>query len=354
MLFENIPVLPPIIRPLLPNETNNLILSDINIIYSDILFNNNYIQKLLKLKAPFSLITKAQCLLQESVDRLFNNSPLKNNITKSHKLSLKTLSNVLISKEGQFRQNLLGKRVDFSGRAIIVSGPSLKIYQCGLPIKLALELFKPFLLNKLSNLNIQKQACRNQKLLIQLLLPLLTNHVILLNRAPTLHRLGIQAFEPILINGNAIRLHPLVCESFNADFDGDQMAVHLPLTLKAQSEAKQLVLASNNIVTPTTSEPKFSPTQDIIMGYAYLSTTITSSNINNLYFNNYFDILMAYEHQHINLQSLIFINSALFNTKCFTNINKQFKNKKIMIKKYIKTTFGRILVNTIFLKTLIL
>ncbi len=272
MILDVIPVIPPDLRPLVPLDGGRFATSDLNDLYRRVINRNNRLKKLLELRAPEIIIRNEKRMLQESVDALFDNGRRGKAIMANDKRPLKSLADMLKGKQGRFRQNLLGKRVDYSGRSVIVVGPELKLHQCGLPKKMALELFKPFIYSKLESYGIantikaaKKMVEKERPEVWDILEEVIREHPVLLNRAPTLHRLGIQAFEPILIEGKAIQLHPLVCTAFNADFDGDQMAVHVPLSLEAQLEARVLMMSTNNILHPANGKPIIVPTQDIIL-----------------------------------------------------------------------------------------
>ena len=278
MILTCIPVIPPELRPLVPLDGGRFATSDLNDLYRRVINRNNRLKRLMDLKAPDIIVRNEKRMLQESVDALFDNGRRGRVITGTGKRPLKSLAEMLKGKQGRFRQNLLGKRVDYSGRSVIVSGPELKLHQCGLPKKMAVELFKPFLYAKLDKLGLAttiKQAKRivekEKPELWDALETIIREHPVILNRAPTLHRLGVQAFEAKLIEGNAIELHPLVCAAFNADFDGDQMAVHIPLSLEAQLEARVLMMSTNNILSPSNGKPIIVPSQDMILGLYYLS-----------------------------------------------------------------------------------
>src|ERR671918_94888 len=279
MILEVIPVIPPELRPLVPLDGGRFATSDLNDLYRRVINRNNRLKRLMELRAPDIIVRNEKRMLQEAVDALFDNGRRGRTITGANKRPLKSLSDMLKGKQGRFRQNLLGKRVDYSGRSVIVTGPELKLHQCGLPKKMALELFKPFIYSRLDAKGLSmtlKQAKKwvekERKEVWDILDEVIREHPVLLNRAPTLHRLGIQAFEPVLIEGKAIQLHPLVCAAFNADFDGDQMAVHVPLSLEAQLEARVLMMSTNNILHPANGQPIIVPSQDIVLGLYYLST----------------------------------------------------------------------------------
>src|SRR5690348_593908 len=278
MMLDVIPVIPPDLRPLVPLDGGRFATSDLNDLYRRVINRNNRLKRLQELNAPDIIIRNEKRMLQEAVDALFDNGRRGKTITGPNKRPLKSLSDMLKGKQGRFRQNLLGKRVDYSGRSVIVSGPALKLHQCGLPKIMALELFKPFIMARL----VERKSAQNIKAAKKMvdsmiaevwdvLEEVIHEHPVLLNRAPTLHRLGIQAFEPLLVEGKAIQVHPLVCHAFNADFDGDQMAVHLPLSAEAQAEARILMLSSNNILSPASGRPLATPTQDMVLGMYYLT-----------------------------------------------------------------------------------
>ena len=278
MMLEVVPVIPPDLRPLVPLDGGRFATSDLNDLYRRVINRNNRLKRLQELNAPEIIIRNEKRMLQEAVDALFDNGRRGKTITGPNKRPLKSLSDMLKGKQGRFRQNLLGKRVDYSGRSVIVVGPELKLHQCGLPKKMALELFKPFIYNKLEQRGLVTTIKSAKKLVEKerpevwdILEEVIKEHPILLNRAPTLHRLGIQAFEPLLIEGKAIQLHPLVCAAFNADFDGDQMAVHVPLSLEAQMEARVLMMSTNNILSPANGRPIILPSQDIVLGLYYMT-----------------------------------------------------------------------------------
>src|SRR5579883_571386 len=278
MILEVIPVIPPDLRPLVPLDGGRFATSDLNDLYRRVINRNNRLKRLMELNAPDIIIRNEKRMLQEAVDALFDNGRRGRAITGPNKRPLKSLSDMLKGKSGRFRQNLLGKRVDYSGRSVIVVGPELRLHQCGLPKKMALELFKPFIFQKLqlrgeaSTIKAAKKKVESESPEVwDILEEVIREHPVLLNRAPTLHRLGIQAFEPVLIEGKAIQLHPLVCTAFNADFDGDQMAVHVPLSIEAQLEARVLMMSTNNILSPASGKPIIVPSQDIVLGIYYIT-----------------------------------------------------------------------------------
>ena len=279
MILEVLPVIPPNLRPLVPLEGGRFATSDLNDLYRRVINRNNRLKTLLALKTPEVIIRNEKRMLQQSVDALFDNGRHGRAVTGPGNRPLKSLSDMLKGKQGRFRQNLLGKRVDYSGRSVIVVGPSLKLNQCGLPKKMALVLFEPFIIRRLKERGVV-HTVRSAKKMIErevdevwdILDEVTKGHTVMLNRAPTLHRLSIQSFEPILIEGQAIQLHPLVCTAYNADFDGDQMAVHVPLSVEAQVESKSLMLATNNIFSPSSGKPVTTPTQDIALGCYFVTS----------------------------------------------------------------------------------
>ena len=278
MIMDCIPVIPPELRPMIQLDGGRFATSDLNDLYRRVINRNNRLKKLIDLGAPGIIIQNEKRMLQEAVDALFDNGRRGRSVTGAGNRPLKSISSMLKGKQGRFRQNLLGKRVDYSGRSVIVVGPSLKMYQCGIPKEMALELFKPHVIHGLvqkdiaHNIKAAKRLIENQDPVVwDVVEEVIKEHPVLLNRAPTLHRLGIQAFEPILIGGKAIRLHPLVCTAFNADFDGDQMAVHVPLSEEAQAEARLLMLGANNILHPKSGDPIVTPSQDMVLGNYYIT-----------------------------------------------------------------------------------
>src|SRR6184192_447281 len=278
MIMEVLPVLPPELRPLVPLDGGRFATSDLNDLYRRVINRNNRLKRLLELKAPEIIVRNEKRMLQEAVDSLLDNGRRGKAMTGANKRPLKSLADMIKGKGGRFRQNLLGKRVDYSGRSVIVVGPQLKLHQCGLPKLMALELFKPFIFNKLELMGLattikaaKKMVEAQEPVVWDILEDVIREHPVMLNRAPTLHRLGIQAFEPVLVEGKAIRIHPLVCTAFNADFDGDQMAVHIPLSPEAQIEAAVLMLSSRNILSPANGLPLAVPTQDVVLGVYYLT-----------------------------------------------------------------------------------
>ncbi len=312
MIMTTVPVLPPDLRPLVRLDGGRFASSDLNDLYRRVINRNNRLKKLLDLKAPELIIKNEKRMLQESVDALFDNQKRNKSYMSSQKRPLKSLSDSLKGKQGRFRQNLLGKRVDYSGRSVIVVDPKLKLDECGIPKKMALELFKPFIYNKLekkgmvTTLRVARiWVEENREEIWDALAEVIQEHTVLLNRAPTLHRLGIQAFKPLLVEGNAIKLHPMVCPAFNADFDGDQMAVHVPLSLEAQAEAKLLMLSTNNILSPSNGKPLAVPTQDMILGFYYLTFTKPGLKGQGMRFASKKDALLALERGLININAQI-------------------------------------------------
>ena len=301
MILRVLPVLPPDLRPLVPLEGGRFATSDLNDLYRRVINRNKRLKRLLELGAPDIIVRNEKRMLQESVDALLDNGRRGRAVTGSNKRPLKSLAHMIKGKQGRFRQNLLGKRVDYSGRSVIVVGPTLKLHQCGLPKKMALELFKPFIIGKL-RLRGYAPTIKLAKRLIEkegpeiwdVLEDVIAEHPVLLNRAPTLHRLGIQSFEPILIEGKAIQLHPLVCTAFNADFDGDQMAVHIPLSIEAQLEARILMMSSNNILSPANGNPIIVPSQDIVLGLYYMTRERLNSHGEGMVFRDIEELEQAY------------------------------------------------------------
>src|SRR4030081_3060124 len=298
MILTVVPVIPPDLRPLVPLDGGRFATSDLNDLYRRVINRNNRLKRLMELRAPDIIIRNEKRMLQEAVDALFDNGRRGRAITGTNKRPLKSLADMIKGKQGRFRQNLLGKRVDYSGRSVIVVGPTLRLHQCGLPKKMALELFKPFIYNKLEERgyvntikSAKKMVEKERPEVWDILEEVISEHPVLLNRAPTLHRLGIQAFEPVLIEGKAIQLHPLVCAAFNADFDGDQMAVHVPLSIEAQMEARVLMMSTNNILSPAHGKPIIVPTQDIVLGLYYLTRLRAGAKGRGRVFGNIQEIL---------------------------------------------------------------
>ena len=312
MIMEVLPILPPDLRPLVPLDGGRFATSDLNDLYRRVINRNNRLKRLLDLNAPDIIVRNEKRMLQESVDALLDNGRRGRAITGTNRMPLKSLADMIKGKQGRFRQNLLGKRVDYSGRSVIVVGPYLKLHQCGLPKKMALELFKPFIYGKLERKGLattikaaKKMVDREGAEVWDILADVIREHPIMLNRAPTLHRLGIQAFEPILIEGKAIQLHPLVCSAFNADFDGDQMAVHVPLSLEAQLEARVLMMATNNILSPANGEPVIIPSQDVVLGLYYMTRELINVKGEGIRFANLAELRRAYDNKAVSLHAKV-------------------------------------------------
>ena len=342
MILNVIPVIPPELRPLVPLDGGRFATSDLNDLYRRVINRNNRLQRLLNLKAPDIIVRNEKRMLQEACDALFDNGRRGRVITGTNKRPLKSLSDMLKGKQGRFRQNLLGKRVDYSGRSVIVTGPELKLHQCGIPKKMAIELFKPFIYSKLEKYNMastikaaKKMVEKERPEVWDILEEVIREHPVLLNRAPTLHRLGIQAFEPMLIEGKAIQLHPLVCTAFNADFDGDQMAVHVPLSLEAQLEARVLMMSTNNILSPANGKPIIVPSQDMILGLYYLSLISPGDTGEGMIFASMDELILAIDEKIVSLHSKI---------KCrYKTLNENF----LPVTQTVSTTPGRMLISEI-------
>jgi DNA-directed RNA polymerase subunit beta' len=346
MILDILPVLPPELRPLVPLDGGRFATSDLNDLYRRVINRNNRLRRLLDLRAPEIIVKNEKRMLQESVDSLLDNGRRGKVMTGANKRPLKSLADMIKGKGGRFRQNLLGKRVDYSGRSVIVVGPQLKLHQCGLPKKMALELFKPFIFNKLEMLGLattikaaKKKVEEEGPEVWDILEDVIREHPVLLNRAPTLHRLGIQAFEPVLIEGKAIQLHPLVCAAFNADFDGDQMAVHVPLSLEAQMEARTLMLASNNVLSPANGEPIIVPSQDIVLGLYYLTKEKISAKGENMKFSDVDEARRAYDNGNVDLHAKITIR--------INEYELNFDNSTTLKVNRYETTVGRALLSEI-------
>ncbi len=345
MILDAIPVIPPELRPMIQLDGGRFATSDLNDLYRRVINRNNRLKKLIDLGAPGIIIQNEKRMLQEAVDALFDNGRRGRSVTGAGNRPLKSLSSMLKGKQGRFRQNLLGKRVDYSGRSVIVVGPSLKMYQCGLPKEMALELFRPHVINGLVSRDIAHNIKAANRLIENhdpqvwdVVEDVIKEHPVLLNRAPTLHRLGIQAFEPKLIGGKAIRLHPLVCTAFNADFDGDQMAVHVPLSEEAKSEARLLMLGSNNILHPKSGDPIVTPSQDMVLGNYYITIEKAGIEGEGRIFRNTNEALMAYNRRELTLHARIAVPVNSFNHKLFPDNQRD---------KYLVTTVGKILLNEI-------
>jgi len=346
MVLKILPVLPPELRPLVPLDGGRFATSDLNDLYRRVINRNNRLKRLLDLNAPDIIVRNEKRMLQESVDALLDNGRRGRAITGTNKLPLKSLADMIKGKQGRFRQNLLGKRVDYSGRSVIVVGPTLRLHQCGIPKKMALELFKPFIFSKLERRGLATTIKAAKKLVERegsevwdVLEEVIREHPIMLNRAPTLHRLGIQAFEPVLIEGKAIQLHPLVCTAFNADFDGDQMAVHVPLSVEAQLEARTLMMSTNNILSPANGEPIITPTQDVVLGLYYLTRESVEAKGTGMAFAGVDEVHRAYESDVVDLQAKIQVRVR--------EITVDEKGEKQVTFKRYKTTAGRALLSRI-------
>ena len=380
MVLDIIPMLPPDLRPMVQLDGGRFATSDLNDLYRRVINRNNRLARLQEIMAPELIIRNEKRMLQEAVDALIDNGKRGRAVFGLNNRPLKSLSDIIEGKQGRFRQNLLGKRVDYSGRSVIIVGPELKLNQCGLPREMAIELFQPFVIHRLiyeglvNNIKAAKNIIQNNETLAwEILEQVMTGHPILLNRAPTLHRLGIQSFEPTLVDGRSIKLHPLVCPAFNADFDGDQMAVHIPLCLEAQAEARMLMLAPNNFLSPATGEPILTPSQDMVLGCYYLTANNpTEQTVTDQYFYSFDDVIVAYKQSVLHLHTFVWVRlnnqdeeqlNVLLNSNDSNVIEKKINNRvlyltpELQIKKdlegnilqtYIKTTPGRILLNQSF------
>jgi len=371
MVLSVIPVIPPDLRPMVQLDGGRFATSDLNDLYRRVINRNNRLARLQEILAPEIIVRNEKRMLQEAVDALIDNGRRGRTVVGANNRPLKSLSDIIEGKQGRFRQNLLGKRVDYSGRSVIVVGPKLKIHQCGLPKEMAIELFQPFVIHRLirqglvNNIKAAKKLIqRNDPQVWDVLEEVIDGHPVMLNRAPTLHRLGIQAFEPMLVEGRAIQLHPLVCPAFNADFDGDQMAVHVPLSLEAQAEARLLMLASNNVLSPATGKPIITPSQDMVLGCYYLTAENPDAKkgIGN-YFSNLEDVIIAYDQKQVDLHSYIWVRyegametsepdhePVKVDTAEDGTVVKHYKFRRMRqdadgnhISQYIRTTPGRII-----------
>src|SRR3954467_11566863 len=355
MVMDVIPVIPPDLRPLVLLESGNFATSDLNDLYRRIINRNNRLKKLVDLNAPEVIIRNEKRMLQQAVDALFDNGRCRRPVLGSSNRPLKSLTDMIKGKQGRFRENLLGKRVDYSARSVIVVGPELKLHQCGLPKKIALELYQPFIIRKLKEHGLadtiksaKKMIERRDKEIWDILEEVIKGHPVLLNRAPTLHRMGIQAFEPVLIEGNAIKIHPLVCKGFNADFDGDQMAVHLPLSVEAQAEAHILMLSTHNIFSPASGSPIIGPSQDIVLGIYYLTVghrgeTGHREPGKELAFRDVHEALLAYHRKQIGMHTLIKVRVDRDHV-CDSDSKPE---TPIPANKVLTTTVGRLIFNDI-------
>ena len=360
MILEVIPVIPPELRPMVQLDGGRFATSDLNDLYRRLINRNNRLKKLIELGAPEIIISNEKRMLQESVDALFDNGRRGRAVAGAGGRGLKSLSDMLKGKQGRFRQNLLGKRVDYSARSVIVVGPHLELQQCGLPKMMALELFKPFVMKRLVELGLaqniksaKRMVERSRAQVWDVLAEVIEEHPVLLNRAPTLHRLGIQAFEPILVEGKAIQVHPLVCEAFNADFDGDQMAVHVPLSAEAQAEARVLMLSTNNVLSPASGNPIVSPSQDMVIGLYYLTECYESLESSNHNFVDFNEAQIAYENGHIGLQTPINVRvgdlagDPEMHSELIGRFSELLTNEPVNGEKLLTTTLGRLHFNSI-------
>ena len=360
MILEVIPVIPPELRPMVQLDGGRFATSDLNDLYRRLINRNNRLKKLIELGAPEIIISNEKRMLQESVDALFDNGRRGRAVAGAGGRGLKSLSDMLKGKQGRFRQNLLGKRVDYSARSVIVVGPHLELQQCGLPKMMALELFKPFVMKRLVELGLaqniksaKRMVERSRAQVWDVLAEVIEEHPVLLNRAPTLHRLGIQAFEPILVEGKAIQVHPLVCEAFNADFDGDQMAVHVPLSAEAQAEARVLMLSTNNVLSPASGNPIVSPSQDMVIGLYYLTECYESLESSNHNFVDFNEAQIAYENGHIGLQTPINVRvgdlagDPEMHSELIGRFSELLTNEPVNGEKLFTTTLGRLHFNSI-------
>lgn len=352
MILEVIPVIPPDLRPLVLLDSGNFATSDLNDLYRRLINRNNRLKKLLEMNAPDVIIRNEKRMLQQSVDALFDNSRCRRPVVGTGNRPMKSLTDMIKGKQGRFRENLLGKRVDYSARSVIVVGPELKLHQCGLPKKIALELFQPFIIRKLKELghadtikSAKKMLERKDKEVWDILEDVIRDHPVLLNRAPTLHRVGIQAFEPILTEGNAIKIHPLVCSGFNADFDGDQMAVHLPLSIEAQVEASTLMLSTNNIFSPANGEPIIAPSQDIVLGVYYYTIEKPEETEKAPLMSSFQEVFLAHEHKKVDIHSPVWVKLPEDQEIIPPPTEDQIRGQNI-----IKTTVGRVFFNRILPK----
>ncbi len=352
MILEVLPVLPPDLRPLVPLDGGRFATSDLNDLYRRVINRNSRLRRLLELKAPEIIARNEKRMLQEAVDSLLDNGRRGKAMTGANKRALKSLADMIKGKSGRFRQNLLGKRVDYSGRSVIVVGPTLKLHQCGLPKLMALELFKPFIFAQLEVRGIantikaaKREVEAGTPVVWDILEEVIKEHPVMLNRAPTLHRLGIQAFEPILIEGKAIQLHPLVCSAFNADFDGDQMAVHVPLSIEAQMEARTLMLASNNILFPASGEPSIVPSQDVVLGLYYATRERTNGKGEGMIFSDIAEVLRAFDAKEVEL-------TAKISVRITEHLKDKASGELIAHTALRQTTVGRALLSEILPKGL--
>src|SRR6202521_311905 len=335
MILTVVPVIPPDLRPLVPLDGGRFATSDLNDLYRRVINRNNRLKRLMELRAPDIIIRNEKRMLQEAVDALFDNGRRGRVITGANKRPLKSLADMLKGKQGRFRQNLLGKRVDYSGRSVIVVGPELRLHQCGLPKKMALELFKPFIYSKLEEKgyvttikSAKKMVEKEGKDVWDILDEVIREHPVLLNRAPTLHRLGIQAFEPVLIEGKAIQLHPLVCVAYNADFDGDQMAVHVPLSIEAQVESRALMMSTNNILSPASGKPIIVPTQDMVLGLYYMTRERPLARGEGKFFSSPAEVRIAYDHDEVDLHARITVRMPVLRMVAAQAVDEEDEHRR--------------------------
>lgn len=373
MVLTVIPVIPPDLRPMVQLDGGRFATSDLNDLYRRVINRNNRLARLQEILAPEIIVRNEKRMLQEAVDALIDNGRRGRTVVGANNRPLKSLSDIIEGKQGRFRQNLLGKRVDYSGRSVIVVGPKLKIHQCGLPREMAIELFQPFVIHRLirqglvNNIKAAKKLIqRGDSQVWEVLEEVIAGHPVMLNRAPTLHRLGIQAFEPLLVDGRAIQLHPLVCPAFNADFDGDQMAVHVPLSLEAQAEARLLMLACHNILSPATGRPIVTPSQDMVLGCYYLTAeNPAATKGSDRYFSGMADAMRAYEQKQVDLHAKVWIrfdgkvdtvdaDNEVVSTETYADgsVKKMYKHRWTretatgeLLAQYVRTTPGRIIYN---------
>jgi DNA-directed RNA polymerase subunit beta' len=381
MILSVVPVIPPDLRPMVQLDGGRFATSDLNDLYRRVINRNNRLARLQEIMAPEIIVRNEKRMLQEAVDALIDNGRRGRTVVGANNRPLKSLSDIIEGKQGRFRQNLLGKRVDYSGRSVIVVGPDLKIHQCGLPREMAIELFQPFVIHRLISRGLvnnikaaKKMIQRNHPEVVEVLEEVITGHPVLLNRAPTLHRLGIQAFEPLLVEGRAIQLHPLVCQAFNADFDGDQMAVHVPLSIEAQAEARMLMLASHNVLSPATGKPIVHPSQDMVLGCYYLTAENRDATKGaGVHFSNLEDVVRAYEQREVDLHAYVWVK---YDGQVRTlkpdeevleqresedgSVTKVYRERRVredaegnIISQFVRTTPGRIIYNQTIREALI-
>ncbi len=381
MILSVVPVIPPDLRPMVQLDGGRFATSDLNDLYRRVINRNNRLARLQEIMAPEIIVRNEKRMLQEAVDALIDNGRRGRTVVGANNRPLKSLSDIIEGKQGRFRQNLLGKRVDYSGRSVIVVGPNLKIHQCGLPREMAIELFQPFVIHRLISRGLvnnikaaKKMIQRNHPEVLEVLEEVITGHPVLLNRAPTLHRLGIQAFEPLLVEGRAIQLHPLVCQAFNADFDGDQMAVHVPLSIEAQAEARMLMLASNNVLSPATGKPIVHPSQDMVLGCYYLTAENRDATKGaGVHFSNLEDVVRAYEQREVDLHAYVWVryqgtirtekpDEQVLERKDNEDgtVTKLYRERRVredaegnLISQFVRTTPGRIIYNQTITEALI-